>query len=705
MGMVERLGGGAGDLTARRSDVFSDTCPISTVAALAPRCHKAGREDRMRHTVLALGLLIAAPAHAQDAPTPPPAQLPAVPPEAQARADTLLIRATEHLIAGRRADAAPLVREALTLAGPADDVAKLQGQTPLEIYSRWLDARSTAMKARDFATFARWTWLTAAYRMKGAAERTTATGPVELDDIDDLFFMTYGLVLAGEEQRATAFLAPFIAAPDPAFETAFAKDMAQRAVSVQSWGGQDKPRAARLVAFAIAAFDRPGARAPDAVRDLYRVQGVILRTAGDFAGARAAYAKARRPGTPPDDAELALMFAMGDVEDGIRAVQQLVGDSPGSVLSGRAADRLVEIAGQTGSGNAATIAIYERVWPVYLRLLKFDDLKLQNAGSILANLYIETGDPARAEPILTGLLASAEKRWGPESNGALMYVLELAASVEAQNRLAEAELLYRRIWALSLRYNNYEPDDSREAFEGITRTLLARGLVADALAFTADGIARVRAAGEEINVWRRMFYLLARAQALEASGALADAEAHAREALGIGDSDDKMNIAAAFDDPNVYARARLAHLLERQGRAAQAEPIRRLLLAKIESNDMIPWEGEYRTEALRALAANLTMQGKEEGARLFAERIAATTRIYGTDSPQLLDVAEPFARALLQSGRAGAALTPARLALAARTSARFTGDAARANLSDLALARKRTEAARLMVEAAWKASR
>ncbi|UUY00046.1 hypothetical protein [Sphingomonas sp. J315] len=588
---------------------------------------------------------------------------------------------------------------------PPTTSAQLQGQTQFEIYSRWLEARSTAMKARDFATFARWTWLTAAYRMKGAAERTTATGPVELDDIDDLFFMTYGLVLAGEEQRATAFLAPFIAAPDPAFETAFAKDMAQRAVSVQSWGGQDKPRAARLVAFAIAAFDRPAARAPDAVRDLYRVQGVILRTAGDFAGARAAYAKARKPGTPPDDAELALMFAMGDVDDGIRAVQQLVGDSPGSALSRSAADRLVEIAGQTGSGNAATIAIYERVWPVYLRLLKFDDLKLQNAGSILANLYIETGDPARAEPILTGLLASAEKRWGPESNGALMYVLELAASVEAQNRLAEAELLYRRIWALSLRYNNYEPDDSREAFEGITRTLLARGLVADALAFTADGIARVRAAGEEINVWRRMFYLLARAQALEASGALADAEAHAREALGIGDSDDKMNIAAAFDDPNVYARARLAHLLERQGRAAQGEPIRRLLLAKIEGNDMIPWEGEYRTEALRALAANLTMQGKEEGARLFAERIAATTRIYGTDSPQLLDVAEPFARALLQSGRPDAALTPARIALAARTSARFTGDAARANLSDLALARKRTEAARLMVEAAWKASR
>ena len=655
----------------------------------------------MRTIVLALGLLLAAPAFAQEA---APAQPPALQPEAQARADTLLIQAAEHLIAGRRAEAAPLIREALTLAGPATDVALLDSDDRSNIYSRWLEARTAAMKARDFATFARWTWLTAAYRMKGAAERSTETGAVEPDDISDLFYMTYGLVLAGDEARASAFIAPFLAASDPAFETAFAKDMAGRAVSVQNWGGQDKPRAARLVAFAIAAFDRPAARASDPVRDLYRVQGVILRTAGDFAGARAAYAKARKPGTPPADAELALMFAMGEVDAAIRIVQQLVGDSPGSPLSRRAADRLVEIDGQTGSGNAATIAIYERVWPVYRRLLKFDDLALQNAGSILANLYVETGDPARAEPILTSLLASAEKRWGPESNGALGYVIDLAGAVEAQNRLAEAELLYRRIWALSLRYDNFEGDDSREAFAGITRTLLARGLVADALAFTADGITRVRTA-KDINEWRRMFYLLARADALEASGALAEAEADVREALALGDSDEKMNIAAAFDDPNVYARARLAHLLERQNRAAQAEPIRRLLLAKIEGNDMIPWEGEYRTEALRALAANLTMQGKDEGARLFATRIAAATRIYGADSPQLLDVAEPFARALLQSGRPGAALTPARLALTARTSARFTGDAARANLSDLALARKRTEAARLMVEAAWKASR
>lgn len=657
----------------------------------------------MRITALALTLLLAAPAAAAQQ-TAAPAALPALSAENQARADTLLVQAAEHLVAGRRAEALPLLTAALALAGPPGDVALLDGPQRHDVYGRWLEARSAAVKARDFASFARWTWLTAAYRMKSAAGRTSESGPVALDDIDDLFFLTYALVLAGEEARARAFVAPFATAADPAYEAAFAKDMSGRAQGVQMWGGEDKPRAARLVEFAIAMFDRPAARATEPVRDLYGLLGVIRRNAGDLAGARAALARARAPGTPPDTIEIALTFALGEIDAGIRTVQQSLGESPSATLSRAAADRLVEIAGYTGSGNAATLAIYERVYPVYRRLLKPDDAALENAGSVLANLYVESGEPAKAEPILSGLLASAERRWGPEANGALTYVLKLAGAVEAQNRLAEAELLYRRIWNLSLRYDNYEPDDSREAFAGITRTLLARELVDEALAFTAGGLAKVRAA-KDIPAQRRMYYLLSRGEALEASGALRDAEALAREAVALGDSDEKMTVAAVFDDPNVAARARLASLLERQDRAGESEPIRRLLLKKIEQNDMIPWEGEYRREALLALASNLTMQGKPEGTALFGERLAASSRIYGADSPQLLDVAEPFARALLRSGRAGAALTPARAALAARTSQRFAGDAARASATDIALARKRTDAARLLVQAAWRASR
>lgn len=655
----------------------------------------------MRIMALALTLLLAVPTAAQQATAP---AFPTLSAEDQARADAMLVQAAGHLIAGRRADALPLLTAALALAGPPGDVAQLGGMEQHKVYGRWLEARSAAIKARDFPTFARWTWLTAAYRMNGAAGRTIERGPIALDDIDDLFFLSYGLVLAGEEDRARAFVAPFTAAADPAYEAAFAKDMSSRAQSVQMWGGEDKPRAARLVEFAIAMFDRPAARAVEPVRDLYGLLGVIRRNAGDLAGARAALVRARAPGSPPDTIEIALMFAMGEIDAGIGAVQQSLGESPSPTLSRAAADKLVEVAGYTGSGNAATLAIYERVYPVYRRLLKPGDMKLESAGSVLANLYVETGEPAKAEPILAGLLASAEKRWGPEANGTLTYVLALAGAVEAQNRLAEAELLYRRIWNLSLRYDNYEPDDSREAFAGTTRTLLARGLVDEALAFTTDGLAKVRSA-RDIPAERRMYYLLSRGEALEASGALGDAEALAREAIALGDSDEKMTVAAVFDDPNVAARARLASLLERQGRAAEAEPVRRLLLKKIEQNDMIPWEGEYRREALLALASNLTMQGKPEGTTLFGERLAASSRIYGADSPQLLDVAEPFARALLRSGRPGAALVPARIALAARTSTRLLGDASRVTANDIALARQRNAAARLVVEAAWRASR
>ncbi|MBX3594167.1 hypothetical protein [Sphingomonas sp.] len=650
---------------------------------------------------LALTLALAVPALAQDAAPPAP---PIVAPQDQARADALMVQAIERLIAGQRTEALPLVTQALAIAGPAEDIPRLEGQTQFEVYSRWLAARTAAMKARDFKTFARWAWLTSAYRIKGAAARASETGPVPLDDIDDIFFMTYGLVLAGEEARARAFIAPFAAATNPAFEQAFARDIAQRAQSVVNWGGEDKPRARRLTEFAVAMFDRPGARAEEPVRNLYRVLGQIRRTDGDFAGARAAYVKARKAGAPPADAELALMFAMGETDAGIAAVQRAIGESPSPTLSRAAADKLIDVAGQTGSGNAATLAIYERVYPVYQRTLKPGDIKLESAGSVLARLYLDTGEPGKSEAILAPLLASAEKRWGVESNGALGYVVALAKAIEAQARYGEAELLYRRIWDLSVKYSNYEGSDTRAAFEGIARILLARGERAEALAFTTAGIAKVRAeadlAGEQ-----RMFFLLTHALALEENRAFAPAEQVVREALALGESDEKLNIAAMFDSADVAARARLAHLLELEGRAAQAEPIRRLLLKKIEQNDMIPWEGEYRREALLALANNLTLQGKAEGTGLFAERLAASTRIYGTDSPQALDIAEPFARALLRSGRPGAALTPARVALAARTSARFEGDAARANQSDMALARKRADAARLMIQAAWKASR
>ncbi len=619
--------------------------------------------------------------------------------------DAMLILATEHLLANRRADATSLFRTALTIGGPPTDVPQIDGDQRFEVYKRWLDARSAAIKARDWPLFARWARLTAAYRLWGIAQDQRADAdPIDGATFDDIYFLTYGLAMAGERERVSAFVQPFIDATNPAFEIAFAEDIFSRVQSVDLWGGEDKPKASALVLQALSLFDRSNPRAPEQVRKLYGRLGAIRKTAGDITGARAAYAKARAPGAPPVEAEIALMFDAGEIDAGIRAIQASLGQPAAPDLTLAATDKLVEIGGQTSSGNAGTLAIHRIALQNYRRLIKPDDRRFQNAASALAQALLESGDPAAAELLLTELTTAAERRWGAESNGAIGYAMRLAQAVEAQARLGEAELVYRRVWGLSVKHDSYDFEDSQDAFAGITRILLARGNGAEALTFTADGLRRIRAASD-INAGRRMLFLLTRATVLQASGALGDAETIVREAIALGDPDDKFTIAAAFDTPDAIARARLATLLETQNKAADAEPIRRLLLKKIEQNDMIPWEGELRREALLALAANLTLQGKPEGSKLFGDRLAANGRIFGSDSPQSLEVAEPFARALLRSGRPAQALAPARIALAARTSARNLGDAAGVTQTDIARAHQRREAARLVVQAAWRTAR
>jgi len=662
----------------------------------------------MRTPALAILLLLATaqPVFAQ-APTPPaPVAIPTLSEPDRAKADALLIAALTHLLANRRTEAAPLLREAIAIVAPPGDNAALQGDERFDVFKRWIDARSAAMEARDYGGFAYWAWLIAADRLLNVAESRGVYGPdpITAETFDDIYYMAYGYALAGDAPRFRQFAAPFLAAARPDAEIAFAKDIAQRSMSMRNWGGERKPMAEAMATLGLAVFDRPGGRAAEPVRSMWNLLASMRKTSGDLAGARAAYAKGRVPGAPLGDAEIALMFDAGETAAAIAAVRARFKLAPTAPWSLAASDALIDIGGATGNGQVGTIAIYRIAYDSYRRLLKPGDRKLESAGSVLARAYLDSGDPQASEAVLIPLLASAEKRWGRDSNGAIDYAVSLAAAIEAQSRFEEAELIYRRVWDLSVKYDSFDGEDSRRAFAGISRILLARALNEAALAFTADGIARVRAA-KDVNAWRRMYYLLSRAQVLDATGAVAEAESVVREAVALGDPDDKLNAVAGFNDPNIDSRDRLAGLLEKQGKAAAAEPIRRLILSSIEKQDMIPWEGEVRTEALRALAANLTLQGKEEGARLFTARIAAAARIYGTDSPQLLEVAEPFARALLQSGRAGAALAPARVALAARTSARFTGDAARGSARDLALSRKRTEAARLMVEAAWKASR
>jgi hypothetical protein len=651
-----------------------------------------------RLAALAL-LAVALPATAQTAPPPTPHQLSQT---ESARADARLTGAIAHLLAGRKAEAAPLLHDAIAAAASPADVAALQRDGRYDVFKRWVDARSAAMQARDYAAFSAWAWLIAADRLASAAR---SADPVAPDSVDDVFYLAYGFALSGDSARVRAFAAPFLAAPDPQFEAAFAADLTQRAQSMRSWGGERKPMAEALANLALSIFDRPGGRAVQPVRNLWSLVGLIRRTAGDVPGARAAYAKARAPDAPPGDAEIAMMFEAGESEAGIRAIQAALKLPPAPTLTLAATDRLIAVSGQSASGNRGSIAMYRIALDNYRRLLRPDHEKVEDTARTLAHLYLDTGDPALAETLLAPLMVAAERRWGPESNGAIDRAISLARAIAAQNRFEEAELIYRRVWSLAVKYDSYDDNDSLDAYRGIAGALVARGMTPAALAFTADGLARVRAA-KDVNAWRRMFYLLGRAAILDGAGNAGDAEALVREAVALGDPDDKLAFSAGFHDPNHHARRDLATLLEKRGKAAEAEPIRRLILLTIEKSDMIPWEGVERNEAILALATNLTLQGKAEGAALFTRRVDASRQIFGADSPQLLAVAEPFAHALLRAGRPADALRPARLALAARTSDRFIGAPGGAGggggQRDAALARQRASAARLVIEAAWR---
>lgn len=621
--------------------------------------------------------------------------------EQQARADASLIQGIEILLSGKRSPAWQPILTTMDIAAPPADVAQLKAGDNLPVFQRWLASRSAVLNAREWSQGARWNQLLAAYKLANLAkEGAMDAAPLTGESFDGVYFLAYTLAMAGEFDRATALTRPFLAAADPQFEIAFAQDLAERVRSVDAWGGVDKPRAVALLAWAMAQFDRPGTRAPDQRRALHHVDGEIRRASGDIAGARAAYARARKPGESLDDVELALMFSAGETQAGVRAVQQLLGEAPGAPLSRPAADKLVKLTGYTGSGNLGSIAILRVAVPAYRRMLKLDDETLRNAISQLAGALYDAGEPAEAEPLLAELFAWHERRYGFDTSGTNNFARRLAQAIAAQARYDEADLLYRRLWGLVEQYQAYDDDDAQRYAQAIAGIMVARGRVDAALAFNGDALARARKAkAPDKDVLAA--YLTFQARLLALDGKLDAAETAAREAVAFGPSDDKLTIAAAFDNPDALARAQLASLLEARGKAAEAEPIRRLLLRRVEEAPMIAWEGDLRRDAILALAANLTLQHKPEGRTMFAGRLAANARIFGTDSPQLLEIAEPFARALLRSGRAGDALTPARAALAARISTRFSGDTT--GTAEIALARRRREAARLMVQAAWQA--
>ena len=415
--------------------------------------------------------------------------------------------------------------------------------------------------------------------------------------------------------------------------------------------------------------------------------------------------------TQPSDLQIATWFDRGNSERALQAIRQATGQPANAPLAPAAIAMLLDIASVDLGHDRPPIAIYRIAYDAMMHpgykdfggLLGRRGLIVISAPTVrlmLATALLNEGYAGEAEPHLRALAdphmqneAISAPGWRPA------FLLGLA--LEALARPEEAELLYRRLLAGCVA----GPCDQMFADpldRALVRVLIARGRAQAAVDYAAQLVERPIA--DDLNDFRQIDRLLLLAGALAAAGEPARAEATLRRAIALAPAP-LTRIEPGWSYPGENARRQLADLLETTGRAAAAEPIRRQQRDAIAASPRTPVDGSAPRAATLALAHNLALQHQSEAFALYAALWSRTVASYGAATPQSLEVADPFARALLRAGRAGDALPPARAALAARTSSRFLDDAASVAPSDTARANRRRQAARLMVEAAWKASR
>ncbi|MBX3594166.1 hypothetical protein [Sphingomonas sp.] len=415
--------------------------------------------------------------------------------------------------------------------------------------------------------------------------------------------------------------------------------------------------------------------------------------------------------TQPSDFQIATWFDRGDTDRALRAIKQATGQPADAPLAPAAIAMLLEIASVDLGHDCPPIAIYRLAYDAMTRPGYKDvggllgrrgliAISVSTVRLMLATALLDEGYAAEAEPHLRAL---ADPHMQDEAISTLGWtpVFQLGLALEALARPEEAELLYRRLLAGCAA----GPCDRMFADpldRALVRVLIARGRAQAAVDYAAQLAERPIA--DDLNDFRLIDRLLLLARALVAAGDSARAEATLRRAIALAPAP-LTRIEPDWAYPGENARRQLADLFETTGRAEAAEPIRRQQRDAIAASPRTPVDGSAPRTATLALAHNLVLQRKNEAFALYGTLWSRTVASYGPATPQSLDVAEPFARALLRAGRAGDALPPARAALAARTSGRFLGDAANVTQSDRDRARKRAEAARLMVEAAWQASR
>lgn len=404
---------------------------------------------------------------------------------------------------------------------------------------------------------------------------------------------------------------------------------------------------------------------------------------------------------PPDEkARIAELVAADRQDDAMEAIRK-AGGSPDGALNEAAIQMLVDVKGYNAISRDRKLALMKRGYDEYRSQKDQEPFAMDLIASPYAGALMEFGRAAEAEVVLRRQLERYERCCTLDSGGAFEYSRRLAEALEAQQRYAEADILLSRIWQIADGWEQYDNEASFAILRDRARNLRLDRRTGEARAFVGDVLARARRS-KDISPETLIPYLLVAGRLALADRDVRQAEALAREAVANGRRDGYWGVSAFGDTPEAQARALLAEILEATGRAAEAEAIRRTLLAMIEDNDFIPEQFELHRPAQLALARNLAMQGKQaEADALFASQSAAVTRIWGAASPQLLEIVDPFARYLLASGRPLEALVPARRMLAARLAqiertASTSGEAAQRRS-----AKDRQGAARFVVRAAW----
>lgn len=568
-------------------------------------------------------------------------------------------------------------------------------------YIAILDEAAAARERGDWQGAEGWTTVAAAASLGTAIRADGAAATAESEDFArHIAAIAYSLAMQGDGESLDAFLDGIFAVAPEGIDRTIALELAGRASSLAAFGEADRGRAGPFAERLAASFARAGIAAEsEAAGMVADVLGRLALEAGEYDDAETQFAA---DGAIGRDTAIQLAFLRGDIAAGIAALLGLEAPPDPEELTLAQAEALAEFG--PNAGPDGQLALYALALPIYERALPEGDMQRLGLLQTYARALLDADRPAEAETLYARLLRFYETRYSLDTSGGGDAARGLAQALEMQSRYDEAGVLYRQLWEIGRGYGIEGVAPYAEDLAGYLLFLSAHGDRPEAERLSGQILAEARRApGMENEDMIRI--ISARARILADLGNYEEAAQLAREAVALDGPDSEWRVAAVFITQGTEARRLLAQILEADGRAGEAEPIRRGMYERVLANQMIPREGELHRESRLELTRNLAAQGRREADALFLEAITRSERIFGPTSPQTLAVADPFARYLVETGRPEEALSPARRALAARIAATERAVSVSGEANRTARALERRNAARTMVRAAWSAAR